>query len=257
MLSGCAARNVDEQIQQASENNEQFDTSDPRDPFEPINRVIWDLNWEFLDRYLVRPATVVYTTVMPQFARDGLLNAALNLEEPGNMVNNFMQGKTSEGVDSLSRFVINSTLGVFGLIDIAGRAGIQRADEDVDEVLGVWGIGNGPYLMLPGAGPNDVRGVTGEFIDNFYFPMTVINSNFNLARFGIRILEARAALIAQEELLLQSPDDYAFVKNAYFQNKEFEVKDGVMAEPTLDEQQLDDFEEFEAFLEDDGGQSDN
>lgn len=243
LLGGCASNNAQQQAQ---------DNSDPRDPIEPINRVVWDFNYEVLDEYLVRPVTVGYVTVMPDFARKGLLNAAQNLEEPVNFVNNLMQGKFDQSADSLARFLINTTVGLAGTIDVADKMGISRVDEGFDEVLGVWGIGNGPYLMLPAAGPNDVRGVVGGFVDNAYFPMTYINGNFTILRWAVEVLEARARLIDQEQQLDASVDPYAFVKSAYFQNKEFQVTDGKSSEKELDEESFEDFEAFEEFLDDTG-----
>nr|WP_242698599.1 VacJ family lipoprotein [Alteromonas sp. 5E99-2] len=249
VIGGCTTRHSEQQGDSTADTNVEQNQSDPRDPIEPINRVVWDFNWNILDRYLIRPATIAYTTVMPKFARTGLLNAARNLEEPGNVVNNALQGKGGDSLDSLARFTINSTLGLAGLIDIADKMGLSRQDEDFDEVLGVWGVPNGPFVMTPALGPNDVRGIAGDTVDNFYYPLTILDGSTAIIRTVVVALETRATLILQEDQLLQSPDDYAFVKNAYFQNKAFQVSDGKLEDPDLDEEQLDDFDEFEAFLE--------
>ncbi len=249
IIGGCANSNTARQADEVVNTNNDQSQSDPRDPIEPINRVIWDFNWKFLDRYLVRPATITYTTIMPKFARTGLLNAARNLEEPGNVVNNALQGKGGDSLDSLARFTINSTLGLAGLIDIADKMGLSRQDEDFDEVLGVWGVPNGPFVMTPALGPNDLRGIAGDTVDNFYYPLTLLDGSTAIIRTVVVALETRATLILQEDQLLQSPDDYAFVKNAYFQNKAFQVSDGNLEDPEIDDEQLDDFDEFEAFLE--------
>lgn len=241
ILTGCASNNAQQQV----ENN-----TDPRDPIEPFNRVMWDFNYDILDKYLLRPVTVGYTTIMPGFARTGLYNAALNLEEPVNTVNNLLQGKGEASAQSLARFLINTTVGLVGLFDIADKMGIPRVEEDFDEVLGVWGVGNGPYVMLPAAGPNDVRGLVGEAVDNAYFPMTYLNGNFTILRVVVELLESRAQLMAQEQQLDNSADPYAFVKSAYFQNKEFRVTDGKSGEQELDDDALEDFEAFEEFLND-------
>lgn len=243
IISGCASNSA----QQQAESN-----ADPRDPIEPFNRVMWDFNYDVLDAYLLRPVTVGYTTVMPGFARTGLLNAALNLEEPVNMVNNLLQGKAEPSMRSFARFLINTTVGLVGTIDVAEKMGMPRVEEDFDEVLGVWGVGNGPYVMLPAAGPNDVRGLVGSAVDNAYFPMTYLNGNFTLLRVVVELLESRAQLMAQEQQLDNSADPYAFVKSAYFQNKEFKVTDGKSGEKEIDEEALDDFDAFEAFLDDSG-----
>ena len=240
IISGCASNNAQQQVE---------DNTDPRDPIEPFNRVMWDFNYDILDEYLLRPVTVGYTTVMPQFARTGLLNAALNLEEPVNMVNNLLQGKAEPSARSFARFLINTTVGLVGTIDVAEKMGMPRVEEDFDEVLGVWGIGNGPYVMLPAAGPNDVRGIVGSAVDNAYFPMTYLNGNFTLLRVVVELLESRAQLMAQEQQLDNSADPYAFVKSAYFQNKEFKVTDGKSGEQEIDDEALEDFEAFEAYLD--------
>jgi phospholipid-binding lipoprotein MlaA len=251
VLSGCAAqRPIDATAQQ----NTQEDNAD-KDPLEPVNRALWDFNWNVLDKYILKPTTIAYTTVLPDFARTGLRNAAQNLEEPGNTVNNLFQGKGKLGMQSLSRFVINSTIGVFGLIDVADKFGISRADEDFDETMAIWGVDSGPYLMVPVLGPNDTRGLIGDVGDNIFFPMTILSTPLNIGRIFINTVEARASLMSQEEQIRQAADDYAFVKNAYFQNKQFLINGNQIVDPQIDEGQLDDFEDFEAFLEDsdDGG----
>ena len=247
LLGGCASQQVSQQVEQNSTSVQ--DTSDPRDPLEPVNRVMWDFNWEVLDAYVLRPITVGYVTVMPQFARTGLLNAAENLQEPANFMNNMFQGKVDDGMDSLARFVLNSTVGLFGTIDVASHIGIVEKEEEFGETMGVWGVNTGPYLMLPALGPNDPRSFTGSVVDGMVYPMAIIDGQFAIARYLVSLLEGRASLIDQEQQLEQSVDDYAFVKNAYFENLAFKVTDGKSGDKALDEEQLDDFAEFEAMLE--------
>ncbi|MCU7554893.1 VacJ family lipoprotein [Alteromonas sp. ASW11-19] len=245
ILGGCASQNAEQQA--AAETNQQ---GDPRDPLEPVNRLMWDFNWEVLDTYLIRPVTVGYVTVMPQFARTGLVNAANNIQEPANFFNNLFQGKVDKSMDSLTRFVVNSTVGIFGTIDVATKMGIEAEEEEFGEVLGVWGVDTGPFLMLPALGPSDPRSFSGNVVDGMYYPMAVLNSNFAIARYVISALESRAALIEQEQQLEQAIDDYAFVKNAYFENLEFRVTDGKSGDKALDDEQLESFEEFESMLGD-------
>nr|WP_203565320.1 VacJ family lipoprotein [Alteromonas profundi] len=248
MLTGCATNNGAHQVNDSA-NQTQIDSADPRDPLEPINRVMWDFNWEVLDAYILRPVTVGYVTVMPQFARTGLLNAAENLQEPANMLNNMFQGKVDDGLDSLARFLINSSIGLFGTIDVATKIGIEQKEEEFGETLGTMGVGTGPFLMLPALGPNDPRSFTGEVVDGTVYPMAVINSQFAIARYLVSLLETRASLIDQESQIEQSVDDYAFIKNAYFENLAFKVSDGKSSEKAIDEEQLDDFAEFESMLD--------
>ena len=236
-LGGCAANQAGEQAQQYS---------DPKDPLESVNRTMWDFNYDVLDAYILRPTAVVYADYMPQFARTGLLNMALNLEEPSNSVNNLLQGKVSGTFVSLGRFLLNSTVGLLGSIDVASKIGLAAEEEEFGEVLGSWGVGTGPYLMVPAIGPNDPRSGVGDYIDSAYGPLDSLNIYFSALRFGIKALEARASLIQQEQQLDNSADPYSFVKNAYFQNLEYKVKDGKV-EKTQEEESLED--DIDAYLE--------
>ena len=251
-LGGCASNDAYTQAQaelQGAEANAAVDTSDPRDPFESVNRDVWDFNWDVLDAYILRPITVTYVTVMPQPARTGLVNITDNLQEPANFLNNIFQGKIDDGLDSLARFFINTTVGLVGTFDVATKIGIERKREQFGETLAVWGLDTGPFLMLPFLGPSDPRSFTGDYVDGFAFPMSLLEGSVNFARIGISILETRAQLLDQEAQLEQSVDDYAFVKNAYFENLEFRVTDGKSGDKAIDDEQLDDFADFEAMLE--------
>lgn len=256
-LGGCASQSASEQAelennQEAAvvENNTAAEKEDNVDPFEPINRVFWDFNYEILDRFLVKPVTVAYITVTPQFVRTGLLNASENLSEPASAVNNLLQGKPVESLTSVGRFLVNSTIGIVGLFDVATKMGLEEKEEDFGEVLGVWGVGTGPYLMLPALGPSDFRSLTGRVVDNVYWPTTVINDPYVIAANVVKIVEVRASLLDQEETLNRSLDRYLFVRDAYFQRLAFKVSDGkvnVKTEEELEEEE-DDFSDFEDLL---------
>ncbi|WP_339769338.1 VacJ family lipoprotein [uncultured Paraglaciecola sp.] len=238
-LGGCASSNkADEQAQQYN---------DPKDPFESVNRTFWDFNYDILDNYVLRPVTVVYVDYTPQFARTGLYNMALNLEEPSNSVNNLLQGKLDGMLISVGRFLLNSTVGLLGTIDVATELGLVRKEEEFGETLGTWGVGTGPYLMIPALGPNDIRSGVGDIVDTSYSPLDALNFYFAAFRTGIKVLESRAAVMSQEQQLEQSVDPYSFVKNAYFQNLKFKVSDG-QVEQTKEEEALDD--DIDAFLND-------
>ena len=231
ILGGCASRQA---VDQQAENS-----GDPRDPIESVNRDIWDFNYDVLDKYVLRPVTVAYVDYMPGFARTGLLNMATNLEEPSNTVNNLLQGKVEGSLISLGRFVVNSTIGLLGTIDVATEMGLQAEEEEFGEVLGVYGVDTGAYLMLPALGPTDVRSGVGDIVDSAYFPLADLNFYTSILRSGIKALEARASLIEQESVLESSLDPYAFVKNAYFQNLEFKVTDGKGKDDELSEEDED------------------
>lgn len=239
LLGGCASK------QATTEQAQQY--QDPKDPLESLNRTMWDLNYEILDEYILRPTAVAYVDYMPQIARTGLLNMAENLEEPSNSINNLLQGKLDGTFVSLGRFLLNSTVGILGLIDVASEIGLEPEEEAFGEVLGKWGVGTGPYLMIPALGPSDVRSSVGDFVDTSYSPIDGLNLYFGFLRVGIKALESRASLIQQEQQLDASSDPYAFVKSAYFQNLEFKVQDGKV-EKSQEEEALED--DIDAFLDD-------
>lgn len=257
----CASNNAAQQAQAgqtttdatADEQTEQDEATNP-DPLESLNRKIWDFNYNYLDRYILKPVTQGYVAVMPQPARTGLYNAAKNIEEPASAFNNLLQGKPGDSAVSVGRFAINSTIGILGLIDVATSMGLERKKEDFGQVLGVWGVGTGPYLMLPALGPSDFRSLTGRIVDSYYWPSTVLEDPYVIGAKVVGIIEARASLIEQEENLNRSLDQYLFVRDAYFQRLQFEVSDGEIkqkSEQELEEEE-EDFSAFEDLLGDDG-----
>ncbi|MFW8590339.1 VacJ family lipoprotein [Glaciecola sp. 2405UD65-10] len=257
-LSACASKQ-EEQLKQADATIAPVDaplevqaeaSSNNNDPFEPFNRVMWDFNYEVLDRFLLKPVTKGYVAVTPQVLRTGLLNAANNLEEPANSINNMLQGKFESGFTSVGRFAVNSTIGLLGFFDVASSMGLERKREDFGQVLGVWGVGTGPYLMIPALGPSDFRSLTGTVVDRYYWPGTVLEDPYVIGAAVVSLLEARATLIEQEENLNRSLDQYLFVRDAYFQRLAFEVSDGQIEQKSDEEleEEQDDFSDFEALL---------
>lgn len=233
LTSACASnRQVNEQVQH-------------NDPLESVNRSVWDFNWEVLDKHVLRPATVVYVDYTPEIMRSSLHNAARNLDEPANTINNLLQGKVEDSFVSLGRFAINSTFGIFGFFDIAGDFGLERKREDFGQTLGVAGAGTGAYLMLPALGPNDVRSLTGDVVDSSYWPIADLNIYFAVFSRAIKALEGRAQLMAQEQLIYDSLDSYSFIKNVYFQDLQYRVTDGKVQQPELTEEDA----ELDALLE--------
>jgi phospholipid-binding lipoprotein MlaA len=242
VLSGCAAKPVAPE-QAAASSVSQAAYTDPRDPLETINRPLWDFNYDILDTYLLRPATVGYMTVVPKPARKGLVNAANNLAEPASFLNGMLQAKPSRSAVSAGRFLVNSTLGLFGLFDVATKIGLVEQQEDFSQTMAVWGVGDGPYLMLPAQGPTTVRGTTGGLVDNLYFPLGLLNTPLTLTRALIGALDSREQLMSMESLLEESLDPYAFIKESYYQRQQFKIYDGnppQQEEPELDEDIFDD-----------------
>lgn len=238
LLSGCANKAaVPAQNQPAQASN-----TDVRDPLETLNRPLWDFNYDVLDAYVLRPATVAYITVVPKPARKGLVNVVNNLGEPASMLNGGLQAKPGSAAVSAGRFLVNSTLGIFGLFDVATKIGLVEQQEDFNQTLAVWGVGHGAYLMLPAMGPTTVRGTAGGIVDNLYFPLGLLTTPLSITRAAISALDARERLMAMENLLEESLDPYAFIKESYFQREEFKIFDGnppQPPEPEIDEDLLD------------------
>ena len=215
VLSGCSS------TPQSADND-----SDPKDPLEPINRSMWTFTWDYADKYVLRPVSLAYVENVPDPLRKGAHNMALNLNEPSSAINSLLQGKFTNSAKSVGRFVLNSTVGLLGFFDPATDFGWVVEQEEFGEVLGSYGVGDGPYLVIPALGPSSVRDEAGDFVDRYYWPLAVIDFWPNLVRSAVIGMEARAELVSQEELLNSSSDPYEFVKSAYFQNMQFRLYDG-------------------------------
>lgn len=202
------------------------DEGDPRDPLESINRPIYNFNMNVLDKYLLRPASVFYRDYIPSPVRTGLHNASDNLSEPASAVNNLLQGNGQDSLRNLGRFLVNSTFGVVGVFDVAQMWGVPAKQDKFGEVLGSYGIGNGPYLMLPGMGPTTLRDTSGKYVDSAYWPLAAFAFWPTIVKAGLDGLHSRAALLDQEKLLNDSLDPYSFVKESYFQHQQFKLYDG-------------------------------
>ena len=191
------------------------------DPIEPVNRLIWDFNYQILDTYIYRPVTLQYVDWVPVAGRKAINNFALNFEEPSTMVNNLVQLDIKHSLQAFFRFSVNSTFGILGFLDVAEKLGIERRRESFSNVLGRWSVPNGPYLMLPVLGPRSTRKLVGNFVDGLYFPVSYLSFWQNLGIWGLDGLDKRESLLGQEPLLEQSLDPYLFVKEAYIQYEAF------------------------------------
>jgi len=191
------------------------------DPIEPVNRVIWDFNYLFLDAYIYKPTTETYVDWVPQGARKAINNFVLNFDEPSTMVNNLIQLDFKNAGKALLRFTVNTTAGLLGFIDVAEKGGIPRRRETFSNVLGHWHVPHGPYVMVPVIGPRSVRKLVGNVVDNLYFPLSYLNYWQLGILWGLDGLDKRESLLGQESLLEQSLDPYTFSKEAYIQYEAF------------------------------------
>lgn len=218
------------------------------DPFEPINRAIWKFNYEVLDKPIYRPVSRQYLKI-PYGIRLAFKSFVSNLEEPSSFVNHLLQLKFEEAGGNLVRFSVNSTFGLLGFIDIMGRAGLEQNTEEFADVLGYYGIGMGPYLMVPVAGPYTVRELAGTIVDGLYFPFAELGFAESAAIWGVDGVRKRASVIDQEGLLDNSLDPYAFVKGAYIQYRRFRFYNGNPPALPMQQTQEEDDADLESFLD--------
>ncbi len=203
-------------------------TGSAGDPLIGFNRAMYSFNDKF-DRYLLKPVAQGYRAVMPEFARKGVSNFFSNLHDPAIMVNNFLQGKFVRGASDLGRFVVNSTVGLVGLFDVASHIGLEKHDEDFGQTLAVWGVGEGPYLVLPILGPSTVRDGFGLVPDWKMYPPNYLEDRDT--RYGLLVVEAinrRSQLLEAGDILDQAAgeDPYVFVREAYRQRRLNLIYDG-------------------------------
>jgi phospholipid-binding lipoprotein MlaA len=217
-------------------------TDPENDPWEGFNRKAHSFNMK-VDKAVARPVAKVYHTVIPGPVRTGVSNFFRNLDWPVTFINQLLQGKFKESGISTGRFLVNSTIGIFGIFDVATPMGIPEYDEDFGQTFAKWGYDNSRYLVLPFFGPSTVRDGIGQGFysyshpvpywareDHFYTPMVV------------DMVQTRASFLNQDDALEEAYDPYTLVRDAWLQNREFKIYDG--EPPVLDyDAMLDDLEE--------------
>jgi phospholipid-binding lipoprotein MlaA len=199
---------------------------DPADPLESVNRKIYTFN-EIADHYVMHPVATTYDKVMPGFARTGVKNFFSNLFYPTVIVNDALQLKGQMLAQDFCRFVLNSTFGVAGLIDVATPGGLPVNREDFGQTLGYWGVGEGWYIVLPFLGPSNNRDLVGRVGDYFTNPTFYLDDEWT--SYGLTVLDLvdlRARLLPADHFLEQQIDRYVFVRTAYLQDRQNKVYDG-------------------------------
>tara|TARA_B100001765_G_scaffold210074_1_gene170946 strand:- start:9 stop:692 length:684 start_codon:yes stop_codon:yes gene_type:complete len=206
------------------------------DPFEEINRATLKINQK-LDNVIATPVAKFYQNVTPDFLELGIYNSISNIEDINISLNNILQGKIKDGLSDIVRFTINSTLGLGGFIDLATKMGFEKHDEDFGQTLAVWGVPHGPYVMLPMLGPSSLRDTIGMIPDAFLSPSILIQHEPTVYSLKfLDLIDTRARYLGLESIVIG--DEYLFFRDAYYQNREFDVLDG---------QVEDDFDSFDDF----------
>ncbi len=201
-------------------------TSNNPDPYESFNRSVYSFN-RTLDKSIVKPVTYGYKYITPDPVEKGVSNFFDNLGDIGNLINNILQFKLGDALSDLGRFIVNSSLGIGGLFDPATAMGLEKHNEDFGQTLASWGIDSGPYIMLPFFGPSTLRDVSGLPADNYWDPVRYLEDNSARAGMSvIRLIDTRSSLLSLEGQLNNVADEYLFVRDAYLQNRRFEIYDG-------------------------------
>lgn len=204
------------------------------DPYEPVNRRVFAFN-DALDRWLLRPVAEGYDTVTPDPVQRSIGNVFDNLGTPAVALNQLLQGKPRAALGDFTRFLVNSTVGLGGMFDIAGRNGLPGHEEDFGQTFAVWSGGQGPFLTIPGRGPATTTHAVGMVFNAFTSPLRLISPwRDRLAVGAVDVIDTRAELLSSERLI--SGDKYLFIRDAYLQRREFLINDGVVEEdPFLDD----------------------
>lgn len=210
------------------------------DPFEAINRPIFEFN-DRLDHYVLKPTAQGYQFVMPDVAEQGVTNVFANLRDANAAVNALLQGRPGGLARAGGRFLLNSTIGMLGLFDVATPMGVDRYRTDFGHTLAIWGLPEGPYLVVPLLGSRTVRSGTGSVFDSMTsVEMTLDDPATRNSLRGLEIIDGRARLLKSEDLL--SGDRYIFIRDAYLQRRRALVSDGEITD------------DFSDFGEDDWGE---
>lgn len=210
------------------------------DPWEGANRKIYWAN-DVADRAVLKPLAKGYEWLLPEFVRRHIHNVFRNVGTPSVAVNQLLQGKPRPAASDTTRFLINTTLGIAGLFDVATAVGVDIHDEDFGQTLSVWGVRDGPFLVIPFRGPATTTHAVGIVVEAFANPFQLISPAYaRYITYGVYFVDLRAGLLVAESLL--TGDEYLFLRDAYLQRREYLVNDGELEDdPFLDG--FDDFEE--------------
>jgi phospholipid-binding lipoprotein MlaA len=230
-ICSCATPPADPAARAAFEQN--------NDPLEPLNRDILEFN-QVVDHLVLAPVAKIYIAVLPEDGRNAIRRVLDNMKEPTLFFNNLLQGEFERAGITLGRFVLNTTLGIAGVFDVATKTGLRRQPADFGQTLFVWGFPEGPYLIIPILGPSNPRDGIGMGVDNYADPFTALAAahgvqEFNVSRLIAGGLDQRASVIdVLEELEKNSLDFYAELRSLSQQRRAAELRHGKAPEPGID-----------------------
>ena len=208
------------------------------DPLEVVNRGVYQFN-EKADQYVLEPVAKGYQFVTPDFVDTGISNFFSNLDDVVVLINDVLQLKLNQALSDGGRVLVNSTVGILGFVDMATDMGMPKHNEDFGQTLGAYGVGTGPYIVLPILGPSTLRDTLGIFADSFVDPIQQIDDSDTMwTAIALEGVDARADLISTKKIIDKaSLNPYEFIRSGYFQRREYLVYDG---NPPLDDEDLDD-----------------
>ncbi|MEM9603357.1 MAG: VacJ family lipoprotein [Pseudomonadota bacterium] len=207
-------------------------SDDVYDPFETFNRKVQKFN-DAGDKYVISPAARAYRKVTPSLFRAGVRNFLSNLAYPVTIVNQFLQGKVRLGMQDTGRFLLNTTAGIGGLVDVASTVGLEHHDEDFGQTFATWGVPRGPYIVLPIWGGVSLREGIGDIPDTLVYPPTHFATQTESVVLGVLwALSRRDELTGAEQLV--TGDRYLFIRDAYLQQRDYLIADGEIDDPFLD-----------------------
>lgn len=211
LLSGCATTGVEHQGLVSKD-----------DPYENVNREIFAFN-DTVDSYVAKPISDAYKWVTPQFLQTGIFNFFNNLKNVNIVINDVLQAKFEQSAEDTGRLLVNSTLGLGGLVDVAKDVGLKQNDEDFEQTLAVWGMPRGPYLVLPLLGSTTARGIPGAILDTAANPSSYVGAPIQL----VSLLNTRANAQSSLDIVKEGAlDPYVFIREGFLQTREHLASDG-------------------------------
>jgi phospholipid-binding lipoprotein MlaA len=230
LLAGCATQPVL--------------NANPQDPWEASNRSVYAFN-DAIDRAVFKPAAEAYAFITPQPVRTCINNIFLNLGEVWSFINSSIQGRHEDALNTMGRFLLNSTMGIGGCFDLASMNGAKRISNDFGVTLGVWGISSGPYMVLPILGGTTLRDGTGKIPDLYFnqygYGQLVHNVDVRNSIYGFEIVERREALLDVTNMVDRTaPDPYSFIRDAYLKKRAAQIRGN-----TGEAEKLPNYEDFE------------